>query len=146
MNNDDKPIIVEQTYDSPIDTVWKAITEIDQMRQWFFGSIEDFKPEVGFETTFNVESESRDFLHKWRVTEVAPMKRISYAWKYDGIPGDSTVVFELFEEDGRTKLTLTHSVLEGFPTDIPEFSRENGVAGWEYFIQQSLKDYLKKTL
>lgn len=29
----------------------------------------DFKPEVGFETEFNVRCEDRDFLHVWKVTK-----------------------------------------------------------------------------
>lgn len=44
----DEPIIVEQTFNTTIDSVWKAITEIKQMRQWYFENIPTFKPEVGF--------------------------------------------------------------------------------------------------
>ncbi len=42
------------------------------MRKWYFENIPAFKPEVGFETQFNVQSEERNFLHKWKVTEVQP--------------------------------------------------------------------------
>lgn len=48
------------------------------MRQWFFENIESFKPEVGFETQFNVQAESRNFLHMWKIIEVVPMKKIVY--------------------------------------------------------------------
>ena len=34
MNTDS--IVVEQTYNVPIAVVWKAITDKDQMRQWYF--------------------------------------------------------------------------------------------------------------
>ena len=144
MRKNDEPIIVEQTFPLSINTVWKAITEIDQMRQWYFENIPSFEPDVGFETQFNVRCEGRDFLHLWKVTEVVPKQKITYSWKYDSYPGDSFVTFELFEEDNLTTIRLTHQVQESFPEDIPEFAREGCVEGWTYFIRKSLKEYLEK--
>jgi uncharacterized protein YndB with AHSA1/START domain len=144
MRKDEEPIVVEDTFNASIDAVWKSITEIDQMRQWYFENIPSFKPEIGFETQFSVQSEERNFLHMWKVTEVVPLKMISYNWKYEGIAGDSEVVFELFEEDNLTKLRLTHQVLESFPEDIPEFKRESGLEGWTFFIKTRLKEFLGK--
>ena len=144
MKINDEPIIVEQTFNTSIDAVWNAITEIDQMRQWYFENIPSFKPEVGFETQFNVQSQDRNFLHMWKVTEVVPLKMIKYNWKYEDYPGDSFVVFELFKQDNLIKLKLTHQIKESFPGDIPEFSRESGVEGWTFFIRKSLKEFLEK--
>ena len=146
METNADPIIVEQTFNTSIDTVWNSITEIDLMRQWYFKNIPSFKPEVGFKTQFNVESQGRNFLHLWKVIEVVPMKKLSYNWKYAGYPGDSFVVFELFKEDNSTKLRLMHQVLESFPDDIPEFSRKSCIEGWTFFIRKSLKEYLEKSL
>jgi len=143
MRKNDEPVIVEQTFNTTIDTVWNSITEIGQMRQWYFENIPSFKPEVGFETQFNVQSQDRNFLHKWKVTEVVPLKMITYIWKYEGYPGDSFVVFELFKQDSLTKLRLTHQVRESFPGDIPEFSRESCVDGWNFFVRKSLKEFLE---
>jgi uncharacterized protein YndB with AHSA1/START domain len=146
MKVDEKPVIVEETFSARIDIVWKSITEVDLMRQWYFENIPAFKPEVGFETQFNVRSQGRDFLHKWRVTEVVPMERITYNWKFEGYPGDSFVMFELSRLNSSTKLRLTCIVKESFPDDIPEFSRESCLAGWKHFISQSLKEFLKRKL
>ena len=52
------------------------------MRKWYFENIPSFKPEVGFKTQFNVQSQHRNFLHIWKVTEVVPKKMITYNWKY----------------------------------------------------------------
>ena len=90
-------------------------------------------------------SGGRDFLHLWKVTEVIPLQKIAYDWKYDGYPGDAFVVFELFKQDGATKLRLTVNVRESFPEDIPEFTRESCIGGWEYFIKERLKEHLEKT-
>ena len=144
MRKNDEPIIVEQTFNTSVDIVWNSITEIDKMRQWYFENIPSFKPEVGFEIRFNVQSQDRNFLHIWKVTEVVPLKKIVYNWRYENYPGDSLVKFELFEDNNSTKLRLTHQVLENFPDDIPEFKRESGVEGWTFFIRKSLKKFLEK--
>jgi uncharacterized protein YndB with AHSA1/START domain len=144
MKKKDEPIVVEQTFDTPIDKVWKAITDPEHMRQWYFKDISSFKPEVGFETHFNVQSQERNFLHMWKIIKVDPMKKISYTWKYGGYPGDSFVEFELFKKENMTKLQLTYQVLEDFPEYIPEFKRESGLEGWQYLINESLKQYLEK--
>jgi uncharacterized protein YndB with AHSA1/START domain len=143
MKKGDEPIIVEQSYHASMETVWKAITEVEQMRQWFFANIPSFNPEIGFETKFNIQSHERNFLHLWKVTEVVPLRRLRYGWKFGGYPGDSYVVFELFKEDHSTKLRLTAQVLEDFPEDIPEFQRESCIEGWNYFIKKSLKEFLE---
>jgi len=144
MKKNDEPILIEQTFHTSIENVWNAITVIEQMRQWYFENIPAFAPEVGFQTQFNVQSQDRNFLHQWKVTEVVPQIKISYNWKYQDYPGDSLVVFELFKQNNLIKLRLTHHVLESFPEDILEFARESGVAGWTFFIKKRLKEFLEK--
>lgn len=138
-----EPVIVEQQFKNvSVAVVWKAITDQDQMREWYFQEMADFQANIGFETQFNVHCEGKDYMHIWKVTEVAQLQRIAYRWRYDGYAGDSIVTWELSEVDGGTKLKLTHAVLEPFVGD-PIFDRENGVAGWEYLIQESLKTFLQ---
>lgn len=146
MNNTEEPIIVEQTFDAPTEVVWNAITQIDQMRKWYFENIPAFEPKVGFETQFDVECGGKVFPHKWQVTEVIPHKKLTYNWKYEGYEGDSFVTFELTEETGQTLLRFTQKMVEEFKMCIPEFTRESSVAGWTYFIKESLKGYLDKPL
>lgn len=138
------PIVVEQSFDAPIAAVWQAITDPDQMRRWFFAPMTDFRPEVGFATQFNVPCEGEDYLHQWKVTEVVPATRIVYDWRYGGLPGESSVTWELSQTPAGTKLKLTHEGHEAFPQDNPIFSRESGVAGWTHFVQESLKAFLDR--
>ena len=49
-----EPIVVEQAFDASKAAVWKAISEREQMIQWFFDNIPEFQAEVGFETQFDV--------------------------------------------------------------------------------------------
>lgn len=140
----DHPVVVEQVLNNPANEVWQAITEIGQMRQWFFENIPDFKPEIGFKTHFEVRVEDRTFTHLWKVTEVIPLKKIAYNWKYKEYPGDSFVIFELLEENGDVRIRLTSKVIEDFPDHIPEFLRESCVQGWNYFIRGRLKGYMNE--
>ncbi len=108
------PLVLERTFDAPADFVWKALTDLEQMKQWYFDTLPAFKPEVGFETQFNVRHNDKDYPHIWKVTEVVAGKKITYSWKYGGSPGESFVYFELFAEGDQTRLKLTHSGLETF--------------------------------
>jgi uncharacterized protein YndB with AHSA1/START domain len=143
MKKTDELIIVEETFDSPIESVWNSLTEINEMHKWYFDNIPNFKPEVGFKTQFNIKSEERNFLHQWEVTDVVPFKKLKYSWEFEGYNGKSTAEFELSKEGNLTKLKLSVDVLEDFPDDIPEFRRESCIGGWYYFIHERLKNYLK---
>lgn len=142
MKINEEPVIVKQTFKASPKSVWQAITWIDAMRQWFFPDIPAFKPEPGFEARFDVFSGDRKFPHVWKITEVIPLKKIVYNWRYEGYAGDSFVVFELHRHAKGTLLQLTHTAVENFPDEIQEFRRESCLAGWKYLIKDRLKEYL----
>ncbi|MBC8755898.1 SRPBCC domain-containing protein [Kordia sp. YSTF-M3] len=146
MKASEPPIIVSQVFEASAETVWNAITEVEQMQQWFFDNIPDFKAEVGFQTQFNVKAPSRDFLHIWKVTEVVPQQKIVTNWKYENCKGNSFVTFELKPHKDGTQFTVTTKVTEDFSDDIPEFERESCIGGWTYFIKERLYPYLLKTI
>ena len=140
-----EPVIVEHVYNAPIEMVWQAITDLEKMRQWYFPALVEFEREVGFETRFDVGHEGKTFPHIWKVTEVIPGKKISYEWKFGGYPGNSLVSFELFNEEGKTRIVLTHRNLETFRGDIhPDLARQNFVQGWEHFIGTALKEFVEQ--
>jgi uncharacterized protein YndB with AHSA1/START domain len=143
MKKTDDPIIIEQVFTISKDILWKVITKQEHMIQWFFENISEFKAEIGFQTQFTIENEGRVFPHHWKIIEVIPFEKITYNWKYEGYKGDSNVSFELIDENGGTKLVLTTIILEDFQENIPEFTREACIGGWEYFIQNQLKSYLE---
>jgi len=143
MKTTDEPIIVEQIVHASVQNIWNALTDLKVMKQWFFNNIESFKPEVGFETQFMVQVEGRKFTHLWKLTEVIHNKKITYNWKYLEYSGDSFVTFEIIEENNNIKVKVSTKVVENFPSNIPEFERESGVNGWNYFIKKNLKEYLE---
>ena len=138
-----EPFVIERTYNAPIEKVWKAITDKDQMKKWYF-DIEKFEPEVGFEFQFEGSNEDKIYLHLCKITEVIVGKKLTYSWRYAGYDGISFVTFELFAESDKTRLKLTHEGLETFPMSNKDFAKENFVAGWTEIIGTSLKDYVEK--
>ncbi|MEX1190641.1 MAG: SRPBCC domain-containing protein [Brumimicrobium sp.] len=83
------------------------------------------------------------YFHLWKITEVESQRKITYKLKCEDHTGDSFVTFELSEHGGNNlKLKLIHRVTENFPADIPEFTRESCLEGWNWFVKDSLKGYL----
>lgn len=138
-----EPFVIERTFNAPVEKVWKAITDKEQMKQWYF-TIAEFKPQVGFEFTFEGGDDHTKYVHLCKITEVVPLKKLTYSWRYQGLEGMSHVTFELFEEGGATRLKLTHDGLETFPQNDPNFRRESFEGGWLQIIGTSLKDFVEK--
>ena len=136
-------VVIERTSNAPVARVWSALTDVDQMRQWYF-DLKEFKPDVGFEFEFIVEHEGNSYHHLCRVTEVISEKKIAYTWRYKNEPGDSLVTIELFAEGNKTRLKLTHSGIETFPK-TPAYARKNFEAGWTQIIGSELKQFVEKT-
>ncbi len=143
MKTTEPPVIVKESFSAPKEKVWNALTQVDEMRQWFFPNIPEYQAQVGFETQFIVDTGERSFPHIWKVLEITPQQKMVQHWHYEGYTGRCTVAFELEGMEERTQLTVTATVLEDFPDNIPEFKRESCLAGWQYFIQENLKQYLE---
>jgi uncharacterized protein YndB with AHSA1/START domain len=135
-------VVLERTFDVAVARVWKALTDVDQMREWYF-DLKDFKPEVGFEFGFVVEHEGNTYDHRCKITEVIPQKKIAYTWRYEGHEGESLVTIELFPEGDKTRLKLTHTGLDTFPK-TPAFACENFEKGWTQIIGSELKKFVEK--
>lgn len=137
------PIIIERTYNAPVEKIWKALTDVVEMKKWYF-DLAEFKAEPGFEFSFYGEgTQGEKFLHLCKITDAEPNRKLRYSWRYDQYPGISYVSFELFPEGDKTKLKLTHEGLESFPADNPAFAKQNFVQGWTEITGTSLKNYLE---
>ena len=138
-----EPFVIERTLNASPERVWKAITNRDQMKEWYF-NLAEFEPEVGFEFTFEGGSEEMTYIHLCKITKVEPGKLLQYRWRYRDYPGNSFVTWELFPEGDKTRLKLTHEGLETFPTDNKDFARSSFEAGWTYIIGTSIVNYMDK--
>lgn len=139
-----EPLIFERTYNAPVERVWKAITDKDQMKQWYF-DLSEFKPEIGFEFQFYGQGHKGEhYLHLCKVTEAEPLKKLTYSWSYEGYKGMSYVSFELNADGNKTKLKLTHKGLHTFPENNPDFAKESFTQGWTELIGTLLKNFVEK--
>ena len=134
-------VVVERTFSAPPERIWKALTDVEEMRRWYF-DLKEFKPEVGFEFEFTVEHEGMKYCHLCKITEVISQKKLAYTWRYKGHEGDSLVTLELFADGDKTRLKLTHEGLETFPK-TPSFARKNFLEGWTQIIGSSLKEFVE---
>ncbi|MBE2218233.1 MAG: SRPBCC domain-containing protein [Ignavibacteria bacterium] len=140
---EEQPFVIERTYNAPAEKMWKAITDKADMKKWYF-DLAEFRPEVGFEFSFTAGDNNKSYLHLCRVTEVVEGKKLAYTWRYDGYEGDSEVSWELFEEEGKTRVKLVHSGLDTFPAEKnPDLARKNFEQGWNEILGKSLMEYLE---
>jgi uncharacterized protein YndB with AHSA1/START domain len=141
MNTD--PLILERTYKASTAIIWKALTNPNEMKRWYF-NLPGFKAEVGYEFRFlGGKDENTQYLHLCKITEVIAEKKLAYTWVFDGYEGSSLLTFELFPEGEHTRLKLTHSGLHSFPKNMPDLAPHNFAAGWNSILDQSLKKYLE---
>ncbi|MCK8524127.1 SRPBCC domain-containing protein [Aquimarina sp. D1M17] len=137
------PIIIEEVFDAPIEKVWKALTNKEEMKNWYF-DLSEFKAEVGFEFSFTGQGHSGEtYVHLCKITEVIPLKKIQYSWQYKHLDGYSLVTFELKNKANKTIVTLTHSGLDSFPKDHQDFRKDSFKGGWTMLLTKFLADYLK---
>lgn len=144
MKKTDPPVVVTHMFPVDASILWAALTDAAQLRQWFFDNIPEFTAVVGFKTHFDVSTGERTFPHLWEVIAVEPNRLLTHRWEYGGYDGVCTIDFLLEPNHGKTRLTVTATVLEDFDDQIPEFKRESCVGGWQYFIQESLAKYLSR--
>jgi uncharacterized protein YndB with AHSA1/START domain len=141
---DTATVVKEVSINAPVSRVWKAITDKEEMKQWYF-NIAEFEAKPGFEFSFEGQDDCRIYVHLCKITDVIPNKKLSYTWQYPDFPGIVTeVTFELFEENGGTRVKLTHSGLGQFPTDNLSFTPGSFKAGWEEIIGKNLVEFAEK--
>lgn len=135
------PLTKEFSYKVPVQDVWQALTEKDQMKIWYFPQLEEFEPKVGFKFQFN--DNNSKYQKKWIVTKIVKDVTFAHSWSYKGYKGQAEVIFDLFSEGDSTKLKVTQTNLDTFPSD-PHFARERFEWGWDNLLGQNLKDLLEK--
>lgn len=137
-------VVIEETFNAQISKVWNALTDKEEMKQWYF-DLKEFKPEVGFKFDFIGGAEDGEqYVHLCEVTSVKPNQKLSYTWKYKGYSGNSEVIFELTDEVDQTTVKLTHKGLDTFPKDNPDLGIHNFVEDCNHLIHKSLKNHLEK--
>lgn len=138
-----QPVIVNRIFPVNPELLWCALTEKERLKEWFVG-LDEFRAEVGFRFSFSGgPSEDRQYLHLCAITQAIPNQLLAFSWEYDGYPGCTFVSFNLTRNGSGTLLTLSHTGLDTFPAENPDFAHENFSEGWNDIINISLNEYIK---
>lgn len=140
--SDMKPIVKEKFLNVPPDRVWKAITDKEEMKAWYF-NLDDFQPIAGFRFSFPGQGHKGEaYIHHCQVIQSIPNEILQYSWSYENHEGFSIVTFWLKAENGGTRLILSHHGLESFPANNPDFARDSFNGGWTMLITELLPKHL----
>ena len=136
-------ILVERTFNAPVNKVWTALTNTDEMRKWYF-DIEKFEPKAGFKFDFmGGHEDGPQYLHLCEITEAIENEKLAHTWRYDNYPGNSLVCWQLIDKGEQTLVRLTHTDVTTLEEGDPNFSKKNFVEGWNYIVHTSLKKSLE---
>ena len=135
----DDAIVIERTFDAPVDFIWQMWTQPEHFKHWygpqgFSVPVAEIDLRVGGKRLICMQSPDGS-MKMWTTgehLEVTPTARLVYTESMadeDGNvitppngPGTTQVTVQLEAMDGRTKMILTHA---GLPADSP------GASGWE---------------
>lgn len=133
----DNVIVKEAFFPHPIGKVWSAISNADQISQWFIKA--DFKPDVGYEYTFTHEQT----VVKGKVLEADPVTNLLYTWTVCGTEPElnTEVRWSLEEKTDGTKLTITHTGFESYDKNSVAAFFSATEKGWDA-VMVELAGYL----
>lgn len=148
-----KSVVIERTFEAPIALVWQLWTDPEHFKQWygpqgFSVPVAEMDLRPGGKRLICMASPDGS-MKMWTVgefTEILPNQRLVYTESMsdeqgneiappdDSYPAKTTVIVQLEDLGGRTKMVMTH---EGVPADSP------GASGWEQAftkLEARLKD------
>ncbi len=120
----DNTVRFERLLSGPIERVWSYLVEADKRAQWLCGGATELREggriEMQFENGKLSGSQDIERPEKYKdmpdcvsfagtVTRCEPPKLLAHTWDFDGEP--SEVCYELFAQDDKVRLRLTHSRL-----------------------------------
>jgi len=148
-------VLIERTFNAPIDLVWKLWTDPDHFKNWygpkgFSVPVAKIDLKVGGKRLVCMSSPDGSMI-MWTTgkhKEIVPYTRLVYtespgdehgnvvspsaAGMPDGYPAETEITVKLIDLGGNTKMTLTHA---GIPAGSP------GQRGWEQAFAK-MTDYL----
>lgn len=133
----------EVIYPQPIEKVWAALTDADQLAAWLMDT--DFVPRQGQTFTFFEHEPWPDgqFIDvQCRVVACDPPRRLAYTWASPPKLGETLVEWELETVPQGTKVRLTHS---GFARhgDAGREAFDILENGWGGLLREELAEFLR---
>jgi uncharacterized protein YndB with AHSA1/START domain len=120
VQEDGRPAVrLERRLPDPPARVWRAITDREELRSWFPCDVDIAGGQwvVGASITFAFPGDVIDLTLTGEVLAVDVPRLLVYTW------GEETLRFELFDDDGGTRLVLVD--------ELPPGIAARNAAGWE---------------
>ena len=146
----DKEILVTRTLHAPLELVWKAYAEPEQVKQWMGPKMltnvvyeSDLRP-GGKWRMVQRDPEGKEYVFSGENKEIHYPERIVQTWRFDGFPGAESLSSVTFENRGKNtfvKIHVLHSSRENRDAWLAEGRMEWGMR--EGF--QRLDELLAKT-
>lgn len=133
-------ILKEHVFNHPIDKVWRAITNQDEISTWFIKA--DFKAEKGYRYTFKAGEESGCTEINGEIVEVNPYTLI-YTWVVQDTDVVTTVKWDLEKLGEKTKLVLEHSGISKYQGETAVNMFASFDKGWDNCAMELAK-FLKQ--
>ena len=134
-----KTDLIERTIavSRPIERVWDAITQAEQLARRFGDSAEiDLRPGGAIKLGWS----EHDATIAGVVGDVDPPRRFSFSWEAhtaaDGSTRSTNVVFHLDESDGQTTVTVSETGFSELPDDIYEQRLRDNTEGWAHELDE----------
>jgi uncharacterized protein YndB with AHSA1/START domain len=123
-DGDQTAVCLERELPDPPEVVWDALTEREQLRQWFPCDVVVAGGEwrVGAEITFLFPPDVIDMTLTGEVLEVERPHRLAFSW------GEEMLRFELNARDAGTRLVLIDT--------LPSSAAARNAAGWEVCLDR----------
>jgi uncharacterized protein YndB with AHSA1/START domain len=140
------PVRIERILNAPVEKVWSALTERDQLKKWYFDFPETFVLNPGQQFDWWAgPPDGKQWLHRGKIVEVIKNKKLVHTWEFPGYTGHSELSWELNEfEKNKTRLLLIHKFIIPFDLKEDALRRRNFVTGWKQ-IMESLADFIQRS-
>lgn len=143
---DIQPIQVSTLIHAPIERIWKAITEPEQLRQWFVG-VDTDKIEDGTSFQFIELFGEEQVVHEALVLEFEENSLLRHTWTYPELSQwSSTVNWDLETEGNHVKVIVTHEGIHHIAQDIPDLSPIRIYKFWDKALNKHLKIFVERNI
>lgn len=132
--------------DAPPSEVWRSLTEPAKIKEYYLGAEVQTDWAIGSSITFKGEWKGNQYEDRGEILAFEPESRLAYShWsptsgKPDAPENYHVVEVTLDEHEGKTRVTLHQSNLEGDVSDEDRANREDYEQNWKQMLEG-----LKKT-